>query len=129
MWLACSRSPRRQSGNGSSVASSRDSRSARVTTGAFPCQQQATTRLNAMEPTVNEKIKFCFIDIEGTGLDAQRDVPLELGLSLVDADLNIITSKKWLIRETSDAYLLGVQRGVRNSFVNEMHTKSGLWDG
>ena len=66
-------------------------------------------------------------DIETTGLDAIRDVPLEIGFALIDKDGNVIDSTDCLVWEQTDEFQRGVTRGLRNDFVNDMHVKNGLW--
>lgn len=74
-------------------------------------------------------INFAVVDIETTGLDANADVPLELGIVLVDKMGYEVDSCKWLVWEEEDLHFQkAVQRGRENSFVNQMHTDNGLWD-
>lgn len=73
------------------------------------------------------KPAFAFIDMETTGLEANLDVPLELGIVLTDLEGNSISDAKWLIWEENKEFQRGVMRGEKNEFVNAMHTKSELW--
>jgi oligoribonuclease len=64
---------------------------------------------------------FLFVDIETTGLDAERDHILEVGLATVNDVFQIIDEESWFV----------VERGWRaklasNSVVWDMHAKSGL---
>jgi oligoribonuclease (3'-5' exoribonuclease) len=68
-----------------------------------------------------------WIDMETTGLSAQDDVPLELGLAISDEWGKIYASIKWLVWEDAKDFQMGIKRGRDWSFVNDMHTKSGLW--
>lgn len=74
------------------------------------------------------EIKLAWVDLETTGLEANLDVPLELGIALTDEWGQHIASAEWLIWEESEAYRVGVARGMNNDFVREMHENSGLWD-
>lgn len=65
--------------------------------------------------------KFVIIDLETTGLDEKEDVVLEVGLVVVNNDLQIKAEKSWLI--LNDGWL---PRLKENPVVLEMHEKSGL---
>lgn len=69
-----------------------------------------------------------WIDLETTGLEAQLDVPLELGLVLTDEWGHVENAQSWLIWESTKEFLDGLQRGHEREVVQEMHTKNGLWD-
>lgn len=75
-----------------------------------------------MKPTM------CWFDIETTGLDANKDVPLEMGIVLTDDWGGEIASAKCLIMETNFVYEIGITRGKANNYVRNMHEESGLWD-
>ena len=69
------------------------------------------------------------VDIETTGLEANYDVPLELGISIINVEGDVLAeSDPWLVWEEGDTFQTGVARGRANEFVRNMHTKSGLWD-
>lgn len=71
---------------------------------------------------------MAWVDMETTGLEASKDVPLELGIILTDEWGNKINLASWLVwEEDSEDFQAGVKRGRENEFVNDMHTKSGLW--
>lgn len=76
-------------------------------------------------PPTNEKTSpnvLVWVDIETTGLDAEKDVPLELGIKVTDTNLKVLHEKAWLVFEPGwRERLLGA-----DSFVQEMHTKSNL---
>jgi len=72
-------------------------------------------------------ITYAVIDLETTGLEAAKDVPLELGIVLTDAWGTEVASASWTIYETSPSFQSGLVRGRRNEFVNNMHYKNGLW--
>jgi len=83
--------------------------------------------------------EMLWIDLETTGLDPELDVPLEVGLAVTTRWGTVIAEESWLIWEhpydltKSDKYRAeefqrGVERGRANEYVNNMHTKSGLWD-
>lgn len=67
-------------------------------------------------------------DMETTGLEAAFDVPLELGIKIINVTGEILGESSWLVWEENDEFQTGVSRGRANEFVNNMHTTSGLWD-
>jgi len=73
-------------------------------------------------------IAYAVVDMESTGLSAEFDVPLELGIKLIDVVGYVVAEASWLVWENNDNFQASVQRGRDNTFVNDMHTKSGLWD-
>lgn len=73
-----------------------------------------------------DNIFAAVVDMETTGLSAQFDVPLEIGVMLIDKEGTEIDSVSSLVWEMNDEFQNAV--GAANSFVQEMHTKSGLWD-
>lgn len=77
----------------------------------------------------NKDIFAVVVDLETTGLSATKDVPLELGVSVIDKEGYSFGSASWLIWEPEDRdFMASVARGHANEFVERMHTKSGLWD-
>ena len=75
-----------------------------------------------------DNISLVWIDLETTGLSAQDDVPLEVGLKLTDKDGFIHAERKWLVNEFNFQYHEAIERGKAHEFVGPMHEKSGLWD-
>lgn len=71
---------------------------------------------------------MAWVDLETTGLDANEDVPLELGIILSDRFGHEVACAKWLIWEDNAEFLRGVRRGHENEFVQPMHEASGLWE-
>lgn len=70
---------------------------------------------------------YAVVDIETTGLDAQLDVPLELGIILIDKVGNELASHSWTVYETNWMFQKGIKRGKDNPYVNKMHTENNLW--
>lgn len=78
---------------------------------------------------------FVLIDIEATGLippEAKFDpLPIELGLMILDVDLDILDSKSWLIWDDGWSTRLQWMRDnpefESNALVLKMHDESGLW--
>lgn len=64
-----------------------------------------------------------WIDLEMTGLDATRDVIVEIATIVTDDDLNIVAEGPDLVVYQSDETLAGMIPLVR-----DMHTRSGLID-
>ncbi len=70
---------------------------------------------------------FVWVDMETTGLNANSDVPLELGIAITDDQLRWVASRCWLVYWPSNAS--GKPTGlVMDDFVQDMHLKSGLWE-
>lgn len=77
----------------------------------------------------NRDIFAAVVDLETTGLSAAKDVPLEIGVRLIDKEGYSFGSASWLIWEPNDEdFMASVARCHSNAFVNQMHTKSGLWE-
>lgn len=72
-------------------------------------------------------ITYAVVDMETTGLDAELDVPLEVGIKLIDAVGYVLAEESWFVWENGDDFQRAVSRGRDNRYVDEMHTKSGLW--
>lgn len=70
------------------------------------------------------KPEMLWIDLETTGLRADEEVPLELGLMLTDKWGAEIASWKTLIWEASYVDY----KANADDFVLNMHTENGLWD-
>jgi len=75
----------------------------------------------------DDKIAWAVIDIETTGLDAELDVPIEVGIKLIEVSGLVVAEAEWLVWEDSSDYEIGFERGKSNKFVQPMHQKSGLW--
>lgn len=76
----------------------------------------------------NNNIFAVVTDLETTGLSATKDVPLELGVNVIDKEGYSFGSASWLVWEPHDEdFMASVARGHANEFVEPMHTKSGLW--
>lgn len=65
---------------------------------------------------------MAWVDIETTGLKIKTDVVLEIGLVISNTDLDVLTGESWLVAHAYDV------RANVDPVVEEMHTKSGLWD-
>lgn len=76
----------------------------------------------------DNNISLCWIDIETTGLDANFDVPLEVGIKLTDKEGFVYAARRWLVNEESERYQVAIEAGKADAFVGPMHEKSGLWD-
>lgn len=72
--------------------------------------------------------EMLWIDLETTGLSAQNDIPLELGLMLTDKDGGNRYSAKWLIWEPGHLWAMQMGQGAAHEVVGPMHQASGLWD-
>jgi oligoribonuclease len=68
------------------------------------------------------------VDMETTGLDANSDVPLEIGVALIDKDGNVLDTYQTLVWEPGPDYSIAMGMAAANEFVGPMHEKSGLWD-
>ena len=64
-----------------------------------------------------------WMDLEMTGLDATKDVIVEIATLVTDAELNIVAEGPDLVIHVDDAALAGMGEVVKN-----MHAKSGLTD-
>jgi oligoribonuclease len=65
---------------------------------------------------------FCFLDIETTGLDPNKDVILEVALVLTDSDLNELVAYHYPVKYELD------NDDFWPDIVREMHTVSGLME-
>lgn len=75
----------------------------------------------------NKDIFAAVTDLETTGLSAAKDVPLEVGIKLIDKEGFVFAECSWLVYEDNDEYVEAIRRGKANEFVGPMHEKSGLW--
>lgn len=72
-------------------------------------------------------IVYAVVDIETTGLDANLDVPLELGIILTDLHGCEVAAASWTIWESNPIFQNGIMRGRHHNYVNNMHHENGLW--
>ena len=70
---------------------------------------------------MNPKCSLLWIDLEMTGLDAERDVILEIAAIATDSNLETIIEGPSLTIHQPQEFLDGM-----NDYVRDMHTKSGL---
>jgi oligoribonuclease len=70
---------------------------------------------------MNQKCSLLWIDLEMTGLDAERDVILEIAAVATDSNLETIIEGPSITIHQPQEFLDGM-----NDYVKEMHTKSGL---
>jgi len=69
-----------------------------------------------------------FVDMETTGLNANTEVPLEVGLCLTDDEGNLVSEKKWRLLEDKRHFHNCIAAAKQHEIVGPMHEKSGLWD-
>lgn len=82
-------------------------------------------------PLTDEAAQFCWVDIETTGLDAKKDVILELGMTFTNGIGEICRRHgtiDWLVWDTDTWTSSEYNRALNemDPFVQEMHKKSGL---
>ncbi len=70
---------------------------------------------------MNRDKNLVWIDLEMTGLDARTDVILEIASIITDSNLNVIAHGPELVIYQPEEKLAHM-----NSFVTDLHTKSGL---
>lgn len=75
-----------------------------------------------------KKIFAAVVDIETTGLDANKNIPLEFGIKLIDKEGFVFAEKSWLISEPTLDWQIEMGMGAADKFVGPMHEKSGLWN-
>ncbi len=66
---------------------------------------------------------LCWMDLEMTGLDPQRDTIIEIATLLTDAKLDVVATGPEIVIRASEAHI-----GRMIPIVQEMHRKSGLTD-
>lgn len=71
--------------------------------------------------------RMIWVDVETSGLDLDLDPVFEIGLLITDKWGAHIAETSFVIWEDNDLYADGLQRGRDDEYVNQMHTKSGLW--
>lgn len=76
----------------------------------------------------DERITMCWVDLETTGLDANTEVPLELGIKLTDKEGFVWHEAKWLIHDETGDFKIKCAQAAAHPIVGPMHEKSGLWD-
>ena len=75
-----------------------------------------------MAQEINQKQPhLVWVDCEMTGLDAQKDVLVEIAVLITDSDLNIIGDGVDVVIRATEDQIAGM-----NEFVTKMHTESGL---
>ena len=75
-----------------------------------------------MAQEINQKHPhLVWVDCEMTGLDAQKDVLVEIAVLITDSDLNIIGDGVDVVIRATEDQIAGM-----NEFVTKMHTESGL---
>lgn len=67
--------------------------------------------------------RFIWIDIETTGLNPEEELLLEVGFRITDIELNLLGERDWQIWDTPS-----YDERELDSFILNMHTKSGLLD-
>lgn len=80
------------------------------------------------ELKIDERIQFCWVDIETTGLEANVDIPLEVGLKLTDVHGFSVAEESWLLHEANADWVIQRGVGAAHPIVGPMHQKLGLWD-
>lgn len=73
-----------------------------------------------MPKTEDKDLKYVVLDLETTGSDEKEDVILEVGIVIVDANLEEITRDRWIVRDVDD------KLASANEVVREMHAVNGL---
>lgn len=68
---------------------------------------------------------FLWADFETSGLDPERDIPLELGLILTEDNLTIKAEQNLLLGWPQTRLIQAMTEC--NSVVHQMHTDNGLW--
>lgn len=69
--------------------------------------------------------EMVWIDMETTGLDEDRDVPLEIGFMVTDKFGHEIAHKSWII--VDEAWKDRVEDAKQDELVGPMHRNNGLW--
>ena len=67
------------------------------------------------------------VDIETTGLSARDDVPLEIGVALIDKYGDQHAYWETIVFESTDKYHIAMEWGRLHEIVGPMHEESGLW--
>lgn len=77
---------------------------------------------------IDERITMAWVDLETTGLDAESEVPLEVGIKLTDDQGFVIAEKAWLVHDETGQFKMKIAQAAAHEIVGPMHQKSGLWD-
>lgn len=75
----------------------------------------------------NENIWCAAVDIETTGLNANEEVPLEIGIKLIDKEGFVFAECAWLVYEDTSRYEKLIYAAKDHKIVGPMHDNSGLW--
>ena len=75
----------------------------------------------------DDRITMCWVDLETTGLDANSEVPLELGIKLTDNEGFVLDEAKWLIHDDTSQFDDRIAEARDHEIVGPMHAASGLW--
>lgn len=71
--------------------------------------------------------KMVWVDIETTGLSAQEDRILELGLTITDKWGEILDFDSWLVGVDDNFYQQALNDAARDPVVGPMHVQNGLF--
>lgn len=74
-----------------------------------------------------DDIMAAVVDIETTGLSAWDDVPLEIGIQLIDKYGQRHAYWETLVFESTTQYVSAIERAKKHEIVGPMHEASGLW--
>lgn len=66
-------------------------------------------------------------DLETTGLSAEEDVILQVSFALTDLNFDVLAQRTWYIWD-EDARQLYEEHKAANTYVYQMHVKSGIWE-
>lgn len=74
--------------------------------------------------------RLVLVDIETTGLDPKINLILEVGVMIVDLDLNIIDDFQICLWDSPmyDMFISRWAKDPMNEYANGMHSKNQLWD-
>lgn len=71
----------------------------------------------------SEHENLCWLDLETTGLRANDDAILELGIVITDKNLRKVAEQSWLVKPSKNVPITEI-----DPYVFNMHNKSGLWE-
>lgn len=71
---------------------------------------------------------ICWIDVETTGTDCEKDVLLEVACLVTDLELNILDESGYESVLWYSPDLLDELKANTDPYVIDMHTKTGLWE-
>jgi len=72
--------------------------------------------------------RITWIDAETNGLDPESNVLLEVACLITDGDLNILDETGYTATVLYDEASRDALKSVTDPYVQDMHTKTGLWD-